>query len=652
MKRFFSRFFIFIGSLLLTISFGVVSVLFFKPNWIINPQNLDLVLRKTTILKSWSWKTAELDQRWIKWNERKLTGLFQDLCLKYDSPSMHYETCFQKISWDFDLKFSWGEGFKIKTIHPVLIRSELTKVSLKDKAPSKAESGPMEIWNYWQLLWSDLIPDIDGIWKKIVVKSKEQDFSFDLTLSKLPKQLTVKLMDFTLHADPEGFEILPPKKYPFPKKFDLLPPLYFYNLKLAAKMQRDGVPLTLTGALEVIGIEVDSFIKLPLHDDFSSLTFRKSALLATRAKILLPDISKSLSVMAKDPYRELPAPLNAMNGEIEVNIHAENTSKTEMVLLKSRSSINMSGGKQVLRLDILNEVPLNVLSFKPGAILLEADFKQVAIQLPRLSKKSPPPQFFPDKRFKTKPYVPGEVKRKNKGPQLTMHFEGTNEKALGIRSNLLDEILRLNFDLYIDEGQLQRGYVSAMPLKTTVFKRPINLKTFKVSFDHPQDPVLESRIVFPLPEYKVTLELEGPVSRPRYHFTSEPALPQPDIFSVLLFGRPMADLNQDDKTAAQKTNQILSQGILSLSVLYFFAGSPVEYVGFDPGSKNATAQFGLNSKTSLRVGGGQEGVNSSAIRRSLGKGWYLDTSLQNHPTAGKASGQNNYGVLLERIIAY
>ena len=94
--------------------------------------------------------------------------------------------------------------------------------------------------------------------------------------------------------------------------------------------------------------------------------------------------------------------------------------------------------------------------------------------------------------------------------------------------------------------------------------------------------------------------------------------------------------------------------VTSLSVLYVLAGSPVEYVGYDPNSKNATAQFGLGKKSSLRVGGGSEGVNSTAIRRSLGKGWYLDTSVQQsqEDPSSSPNSTRDYGVLLERIISY
>jgi hypothetical protein len=42
---------------------------------------------------------------------------------------------------------------------------------------------------------------------------------------------------------------------------------------------------------------------------------------------------------------------------------------------------------------------------------------------------------------------------------------------------------------------------------------------------------------------------------------------------------------------------------------------------------------------------------NSGIRHSLGKGWYIDTSVQNTEKRATEKGQD-YGVLLERVIAY
>jgi autotransporter translocation and assembly factor TamB len=220
-----------------------------------------------------------------------------------------------------------------------------------------------------------------------------------------------------------------------------------------------------------------------------------------------------------------------------------------------------------------------------------------------------------------------------------------------LKTDLLDEALRLNFKLLIDQGELKNGFVDILPLKTTVFKRPIEVPSAKIKFHAPLEPTMDAGIIFKLPEYTITMLLEGPLSKPRYAFSSEPPLPQNDIYAVLLFGRPIAELDPDSKNAAQRTNMMLTQGILSLSVLYFLAGSPVEYVGYDPQSGEASAQIGLGAKTSLRVGAGESGSTSTGVRRSLGKGWYLDTSVQNNQNTS-TSDTKDYGVLLERVIAY
>ena len=154
-----------------------------------------------------------------------------------------------------------------------------------------------------------------------------------------------------------------------------------------------------------------------------------------------------------------------------------------------------------------------------------------------------------------------------------------------------------------------------------------------------------------MPEYKIILQLEGPTSKPRQAFSSVPPLPVDDIYAVLLFGRPLSGLDPDDKSAAQKSNQIVSQGILSLAVLYYFAGSPIESIGYDPESNEVSAQIGLGAKNSLRVGGSGSGLNSAGVRRALGKGWYIDSSVERTTNKNGTSG-GGYGVLLERIISY
>lgn len=616
-----------------------LAVLFFRPGLIINPKNLAFVLYKTGVLKSWHWDSVKFTHEWHAWNDRGFSGEFSNFCFKYGDPTM-LDTCMEKISWDIRL-----QGLKVVTVKPFIIDSSLLAVTLPDEE-KKEKTPPPDIYNYWTMLWSDLVPDMDLTFRKITVK----DLSLDLKLIKNKKDMSITALDFTLTADPEKFQVKAPTPYAIPKKLPLSRPLYLRDFVLKGEVKKTGIPLHLTGLLEMISIKVDSFIELPVKDDFASVAFRKKALLATSAEAYLDKIKSTVSGYAPKPFHELPAPFNSMDGYIKLKIDVKEHSQNDLVNVNALTTVDLTGKDQDFDVDVAGLVPFDLVTFKPKEIGLDLNFKKVKLELPKLSKKSPPPQFIPDSRFKKKIEPP----RKNESIPSEIELTALNEKAMHIKTNLLDEPLRLNFDLQLSDGKMQDGFVKILPLKTTVFKRPIRVQHVDLKFSDSTETLIDAVIKFPLPEYKITLMLEGPTSKPRYSFESDPPLPQNDIYAVLLFGRPLADLDPDDKSAASRTNQLLSQGILSLSVLYFLAGSPVEYVGYDPDSKNATAQFGLGSKSSLRVGGGSEGVNSTAIRRSLGKGWYLDTSVQQSQEEASSAPNSgrNYGVLLERIISY
>lgn len=643
-----------IFSLLLVLLVTLAGVLFFNPTLLINPQSIDYVLKRTHILKSYSWKEARISHEWITWNERIMRSQFKDLCLEFDGTGLYFTTCINELSWDFRVGWMKGEGIKSITNRPILVRSRYSKIILKEtQEPPKKESPP-DIWGYWSMLWHSLIPDMDFKLLGNEVITKDQKIDFDFILLKLPQELKAETLGFNLFANPKELVVTAPRKYKVPLKLKLFPELYLYEVKLHAFMKESGIPLELTGSLENILFKVNSTVELPLKESISSLDFRRKAVLATSAEIRVQEIKKAVGTFAPRPFNVLPAPLNSMNGAIKVDVTTHAQDKKEDIAIKALTSIDLKGPDQVFLAGIGTDVLLNLLTFKPQNILVDVDFKKINLKLPRISKKSLPPQFTPDSRIKSKDQLVRELQeKKNPVTETALHLEASQEKSLHMTTDLLDEPLRLNFNLDIDNGQLNQGFVKILPLKTKVFKRPIRIPSMVVRFDYPAKPVLQGQVIFLLPEYKITMDLEGPVSEPRYAFSSRPPLSRDDIYSVLLFGRPLAELDPDDKRAAGQTNQVLAQGIMSLSVLYFLAGSPVEYIGYDPDSKTATAQFRLGSKSSLRVGGDSEGLNSTGIRQSIGKGWYIDTSATNNQKSNSNSAAgNDYGVLLERVIAY
>jgi hypothetical protein len=653
MKKFITYFLVSILGLVLILVLTFASVLFFKPTLIINPQTLEFALNKTDVLESWKWQEAEINHQWIKWNERVISGHFYDFCFSYQHEKASVETCLQEVSWNFNISYKLKDGFKLTTIHPFKVTSNLTQMELKQVPPEdKTPMDPPDVWRYWTMLWSEVVPDIFVKFDKIVLKRAKDTKTFDFFLTKDRSELEAKALDFSLIATPKRIELIAPKAYAIPGDLPTQRPLFLRDFKLSALMTETAIPLEVTGVLEVAPFKINSQIDLPLKADLTSIPFIKKVLLKTHANLKLTDIKKNLARMGPPPFNKLPAPLNAMNGSLNVNVTTEDIKDPQSIVINAMTDIDFEGKSQAFKLGLQIGTPLNLKDYSPGSITLKIDFRKVALQLPRFSKKRAPPQFYPDPRIQNTPQNPvkeDKQKEEEKKSDFSLHLTAEGKKALHVKTNLLDEDLRINFDLFIENGDLKKGFVDLLPLKTTIFRRKIKIAASRVTFRHPLEPVLDANIHFLLPEYKIILTLEGPLSRPRHALTSVPPLPQNDIYAVLLFGRPMADLDPDAQGAASRTNQILAQGIVSLSFLYFLGGSSVEYVGFDPNSGQASAQIGLGRKTSLRVGAGG-GSRSTGIRRSLGKGWYLDNSVQNTPSGNSET--PDYGVMLERIIAY
>jgi hypothetical protein len=632
MKKFISYFGLILVGLILTGTITFAAILFFKPTLIVNPQSLAFVLNKSQVLKEWKWDKAEINHQWISWDKRIVSGSFHDFCFEYEEESITLNSCLQELSWNIEINYSFEKGFKIVTTEPLKLISNIIQIEKREvhSASEKEPIDPPDVLKHWTTLWSEVIPDVLIQFDKIVLTQENEVKTFDLSIVKNKKQLNIKALNFSILADPATIELKGPPAYALPGQDSTHPPIHLRDFKLKALIKKSNIPIQITGLLEVAPFKITTHIPLPIREDPTSLNFIRSILLNAKASLEITSIKQNLAKLAPPPFNELPAPLNAMEGLLKVNIVTEESDSQNSILIKAMTEIAFESNNQALKLDLILDTPFNLETYSPGQVTLKVDFRKVVLQLPRISRKQVPPQFYPDPRINRKQPIPVSKKSaSDANSDLSIRLTAEGKNALHIKTDLLDEDLRINFDLNVENGNLKEGFVDILTLNTKIFKRPIKITRFQIKFQHPKDPLLKADIHFLLPEYKILMALEGPLSKPNLILTSTPPLPRNDIYAVLLFGRPLADLDPDSQVAANRTNQMLAQGILSLSILYFLAGSPIEYVGYDPSSGEARAQIGLGKKTSLRVGAGQGGSRSTGIRRSLGKGWYLDNSVQN-----------------------
>lgn len=633
-------------------------ILFFKPDLIINPKNIAYVLNRFNVFESWSWSEARMDHRYLSYSKRHLEGHLKDFCFVYKKAYKEVDVCLDEISWNFDVGYEKGTGVTNKQFAPINIISSKTYIA---SGEDPEDDEPTDILGMWETLWKPFVPEIRMSLKDVRISSldkpEEKPLDFSVELMKTKNWLTANSKGFVLTATPQRIVLDGPGRLKLPVKLPTKRPLHFSTLRLTADMNKeDNIPVRATAQISSARVDITTLIdKELLKDEMGNPEFINDILGKTRGTIIIDEVKATLAQIMKPPFDQLPAPLNAMEGPLTVTLKGAEKSD-EASNVKIDTELNMQGGTQVLNFVLHGLVPLNLETKEVGGITIDLDLKKVALHLPQLSRTKLPPQLLPDSRIKNTMTILAENRKKagkkSKESDVDVHLQALGKKALSFRTNLLDEILRMNLDIQFSEGEIKNGYVQILPLKTTFFKRPIKVHHFRLTFKENLEPIIKAQLLFDLPEYKITMDLEGPAGQPRQAFKSEPPLPLDDIYSVILFGRPLENLEDEDQNNAQSASQVLSKGFLSLAVLYYFAGSPVESIGYDPESQVVSAQVGLGSKSSLRVSSEDGGMNSAGVRRSLGNGWYIDSSIQRQSGRRPSSQAQDFGVMLERIISY
>lgn len=402
-----------------------------------------------------------------------------------------------------------------------------------------------------------------------------------------------------------------------------------FPLELKADLSLSG----LTGKLELNSRPTISKILAPEALDH--------LLLVTEVELLIEQIKKQSMGLI-----ELPAPFNAMEGDLRIKVHGTPQDDVR-VSLNTLAKLDLKSADQALKTDLAVNFLVPSKEQAIGPINSKLTLHQLNLKLPQLAKTTAPPQFLPDARIlQERPPAPPPKKTSNTAPPFNLTFK--TDAPITLDTQLIESPLQLLVDLKIKNSKLTKGRIELLPLKAEFFRRPIEITQLIVELREQATPFVQGRIFFRLPEYTVTLEMTGPSDQLQTHFSSVPLLPQDDIFAVLLFGRPMNDLDESARQDASQGARRISQGLLSLSTLYFFAGSPVESLGYNPDKAEVSAQFGISEKSSLRVSTAQDGTRGAGVRRSLGGGWSIDTSVEQNQTEGRSS----QAVLLERVLAY
>lgn len=339
---------------------------------------------------------------------------------------------------------------------------------------------------------------------------------------------------------------------------------------------------------------------------------------------------------------QIPAPFYRMQGPAALTLQGKDLNPAGG-MIKAQFTTDFQDGLQAIKMDLPGEITWTEIFGANREVKLRGELaiQKLILELPRLSilglprftldsRIQQPDQVAPEPRMAvSRPVVPAKEGPLKWSVDLRIFTPGD---PLTLRSNLISDPVPLKLDQKIwfssSGGPQVRGSVSVMPMKVELFRRKIQVEKIVVVRQSPTVTALNGLFSYETSEVKVRIRLLGTSEAPQIVWESDPPLTQRQIISIIVFGKSLNELSQEETSSAQNLERAFADGALGVASLFLLASTPIESVSYDPVSKTYAARLKVDGKTSLSLGSDFEEKQSLALRRQLGGAWSIKTELQ------------------------
>lgn len=361
---------------------------------------------------------------------------------------------------------------------------------------------------------------------------------------------------------------------------------------------------------------------------------------ALEAKVRVGDLQK----LARDirwTLLQIPAPFYRMRGPIELRLTSEPPApRSPMIAAKATLTTDLDDGLQAAKLRLDADIQGFDLLKESRRVEAVADLQipKLVLELPRLSLLGFP-RFVRDARIQRPDLAPVDADAVAKGPAAPPAFPWsldlrvrTPEAPIVLHSNLISQPVPLKLDhrLRIGSGTdtAFTGLLQVLPMTVELFRRQIQVDRINVDRAASAVTALDGQFSYRTSEVQVRIRLLGTTESPQVVWESDPPLSQRQIISIIVFGKSLNELTQEETSSAQNLERAFADGALGIASLFLLASTPIESVSYDPVAKTYAARLKVDGRTSLSLGSDFEDKQSLALRRQLGGAWSIKTELQ------------------------
>ena len=148
---------------------------------------------------------------------------------------------------------------------------------------------------------------------------------------------------------------------------------------------------------------------------------------------------------------------------------------------------------------------------------------------------------------------------------------------------------------------------------------------------------IEGLVRYETEDVKISILILGTTERPRIELTSVPPMKRADIIALLIFGKSPDELDPEQTASVSNTETALESRAFGLASLYLFGATPIEHVGYDPGTKTTSVRLRLPGGANLTLGSDFDQSRQLTVRKPLARHWAIQSEMTSQSAQGQQS---------------
>ncbi len=319
----------------------------------------------------------------------------------------------------------------------------------------------------------------------------------------------------------------------------------------------------------------------------------------------------------------IPAPLNQLRGIAQCSADGTINLVKDTLSVPVTCHTALSSPTQRLFVDAVGRFGRGSTHHAETQLTADVNLRDVQLVLPDIDLTKPIPRLLRDKRI-------GRFHERVSPPPLTalsyhINLTSPSERPVEIKNSLTKNPAKIALTLTLKNGEQPTGNFVFQPFEVTLYRRTASVEALSLTLDPATTaPQIDGLIQLPSTDYRVFVGLKGTTEKPIYQVYTEPALPDREALTVLLFGYRPEVLAEDELRTADEMRAAIADSAISLLSMFLLTSSPVESVGYNPHSGIFSVRMKLQKDLSLTVGTSAENSSEVGLRKRISRRWAVE----------------------------